>query len=184
MAPGAGDSLVLTKPIGTGIITTAGKNDRVAPEVLRGAVESMATLNRAASEAVQEVGVHACTDVTGFGLIGHLHAMMKASETTARLSLSAVPLLLGVRELVGEGITPGGTRRNLESLDHEVNWHPDLSDEDKLLLCDAQTSGGLLVSVAGDRVDQLVRELQARNTLAAVVGSVAERGGTPIEVTP
>ena len=180
----AGDSLVLTKPIGTGVITTAGKNDRVTPEVLRGAVKSMATLNRAASEAAQAVGVHACTDITGFGLIGHLNAMMKASETTARLSLSAVPLLPGARELVEEAIVPGGTRRNLESLDRDVNWHADLLAEDKLLLCDAQTSGGLLFSVANDRVDQLKHELRARDTLAAVVGSVAERGSAPIEVTP
>ena len=144
----------------------------------------MATLNRAASEAAQAVGVHACTDITGFGLIGHLHAMMKASETTARLSLSAVPLLPGARELVEEAIVPGGTRRNLESLDRDVNWHADLLAEDKLLLCDAQTSGGLLFSVASDRVDQLKHELRARDTLAAVIGSVAERGSAPIEVTP
>ena len=179
-----GDRLVLTKPIGTGIITTAGKQDRVTPEVLQVAIGHMATLNRAASEAVQAVGVHACTDVTGFGLIGHLHGMMKASGTTAHLGLSSIPLLPGVRELVEQGIVPGGTRRNLETVGQQTSWHPDLSEEDKLLLCDAQTSGGLLLSVAKERVGRLVRELEARNTLAAIIGSVSERTGAPIEVAP
>ena len=180
-----GDRLVLTKPLGTGIITTAGKFDRVAPEVLRGAVVSMATLNRLPAEAVLAAGgTHACTDVTGFGLIGHLHGMMKASGTTAHLELSAIPLLPGVRELVEEGIAPGGTIRNLESVGRQVRWHPDLTDEDKLLVCDAQTSGGLLVSVGKERLGRLVRELEARNVLAAVIGTVSQQGDAPIEVVP
>jgi selenide,water dikinase len=155
------------------------------PAVLRGAVVSMATLNRSAAEAVMAAGApHACTDITGFGLIGHLNGMMKASGTTAHLELSAIPLLPGVRELVGQGIAPGGTLRNLESVGRQVRWHPDLTNEDKLLLCDAQTSGGLLVSVGKERLSRLVRELKARNILAAVIGSVSQQGDAPIEVAP
>jgi selenide,water dikinase len=180
----AGDRLVLTKPLGTGIITTAGMNDRTDAETMAGAVASMAALNRAASEAVLTVGANACTDVTGFGLIGHLLTMMNASGTSAHLQMSAIPLLPGVRELVEQGISPGGTGRNLESVGRQTHWHPDMSVEDQLLLCDAQTSGGLLVSVAQDKVDQLIHELTARNTLAEIIGTVSKQGDAPVEVAP
>ncbi len=179
-----GDRLVLTKPLGTGIITTAGKAQQVERAVLEGAVNSMATLNHTASHAAQEVGVNACTDVTGFGLIGHLHTMMTASGTSAQLQLSAIPLLPGVRELVERGIVPGGTRTNFDTVGQQTHWHPEVSDEEKLLLCDAQTSGGLLLSVPEERVEQLVRELESRDIFAAVIGTVAEQGRAPIEVTP
>ena len=177
-----GDALVLTKPLGTGIITTAGKNGVADAKVLQGAVDSMATLNRAASEAMLAVGANACTDITGFGLIGHLHGMMVASGTSARLELSSIPLLPGAREVVEQGIAPGGTRTNLDTVGGQVSWHPDISDEEKLLLCDAQTSGGLLISLPQERVDQLVQELTARSTLAAVVGVVTEQAELPIGV--
>jgi len=179
-----GDVLVLTKALGTGIITTAGKNDRADRKVLQGAVDSMATLNRAACEAMLAVGANACTDVTGFGLIGHLHGMMVASGTSARLQLSAIPLLPGVRDLVTQGIAPGGTHTNLATVGAKTRWHPDLSDEDKLLLCDAQTSGGLLISLPKEKAARLVQELSARKTMAAVIGTVSEQAGAAIEVAP
>ena len=180
----AGDVLVLTKGLGTGIITTAGMADKADPEILKGAVASMATLNRAASEAMLAVGANACTDITGFGLVGHLVTMMKASGTSARIELSRVPLLPGAKDLVEQGISPGGTYRNLESVGREAQWHASISAEEQLLLCDAQTSGGLLISLPGDRADQLMQELGARDVMAAVVGTITDQAGAPVEVVP
>ena len=179
-----GDTLVLTKPLGTGIITTAGKAQQVDERVLKAAVFSMTTLNHAAAHAAQGAGIHACTDVTGFGLIGHLTSMMNASRTSARLWLSSVPLLMGVRELVDKGIVPGGTRTNLDTVGQLTSWHSEITDEDKLILCDAQTSGGLLMAVAPERLAKLQNELEARETFAAIIGTVEERDGAPISVTP
>ena len=168
-----GDSLVLTKPIGTGIITTAGKQQRVTSSVLADAVDSMSVLNHSASHAMTEVGVNACVDVTGFGLIGHLLGMLRASEAAASLSVSAVPLLKGVEALVAEGIAPGGTRRNLKSADRDVDWGPVADEGTRLLLCDAQTSGGLLISVSADKRERLLDELAERGVeTRAVIGKV------------
>ena len=119
-----GDTLVLTKPIGTGVITTAAKQDRAAPEVLAGAVESMVLLNRDASHAMVEVGANACVDVTGFGLLGHLLEITRASGVSAEISLGAVPVMEGVHDLLRQGIAPGGTRRNLASADRERGLGP------------------------------------------------------------
>ena len=173
-----GDQLVLTKPIGTGIITTAAKAQETDAATLDGAISMMRRLNRAAAEAMLAAGPHAATDVTGFGLAGHLVSMMKASGTTGHLRLGSVPLLPGTRELAERGFVPGGTRRNLESLAPSVRWHPDLTEDDRLILCDAQTSGGLLISLAADRVPALVKELRDRDTEAAVVGEVSAGGGS------
>ena len=180
-----GDVLVLTKPIGTGIITTAGKQGRVDPDVLQGAVTTMATLNRSASDAMTRVGVHACTDVTGFGLMGHLKSMVKGSGVCAQVQLGDVPILPGAWELLEQGIAPGGTSRNRDSVRDNVQWHPDLSDNDQLLLCDAQTSGGLLISVAGDKLDSLLAELKTEGTLAAaVVGRIVDGPPGQIQANP
>ena len=173
----AGDVLVLTKPIGTGIVTTAAKQQQVRREVLDSAVEVMSALNRAASEAMLKVGANACTDVTGFGLMGHLLSMVEGSGVAARVELGKVPLLDGVRELLEQDIVPGGTRRNLESTAGTVDWDASIVEHEKLLLCDAQTSGGLLISVAADRCDELLGELKAADVeTRAVIGSMVERG--------
>jgi len=180
-----GDRLFLTKPIGTGIISTAIKQDAAPPEVVRAAVEMMTTLNRAASEAMVEVGANACTDVTGFGLLGHLREMMEASGVGARISASAVPLIPGVRELIAEDMVPGGTERNLEFLEacSAVRWAPGISEADKLLLSDAQTAGGLLISVPADRADQLRQALSRPGVpVVAEVGVVVEDSGGTITV--
>ena len=142
-----GDALVLTKPIGTGVITTAGKREQVSTDVLDNAVAVMSTLNKAASEAMVEVGVHACVDVTGFGLIGHLLGMLKASNASAEVSFSSVPLLDGAERLAADGVVPGGTQRNRNAAEDSVEWVAELQEHEKLLLCDAQTSGGLLIAV-------------------------------------
>jgi selenide, water dikinase len=173
-----GDVLVLTKPIGTGIITTAGKNAAVAADVLGGAIRTMAQLNHAASDAMVEVGVSACTDVTGFGLVGHLLGMLDASDARATLHLDRVPLLNGARELVDQGVAPGGTRRNLENANRRVQWdHVD--EPSKLLLCDAQTSGGLLISVPEPKLDALLSALKSGGVETAEVVAEVHSDVTP-----
>ena len=174
-----GDALVLTKPIGTGIITTAGKQQRVPDDVLANAVREMATLNRAAAEAMTAAGAHACADVTGFGLLGHLRAICQGSGVGARVHFGAVPLIEGAWDLLESGIAPGGTHRNLASIDDVVEWNG-LNENQRLLLVDAQTSGGLLISVARDRLDGLLAALEdAGVETRAVVGEVVARETLP-----
>ena len=177
-----GDALVLTKPIGTGIVTTAAKAGSVDPAALDAAVATMRHLNRDASLAMQAVGVHAATDVTGFGLIGHLTGMMRGSGASARIDASAVPVLPGVRELLAQGVAPGGTRNNLAAAEAHTTWSPRLTEEERLLLCDAQTSGGLLIAVPAERLPRLLEELTSRGVSHAVVGAVEERVGALISV--
>ena len=180
-----GDRLVLTKPLGTGIITTAGKNGVADPDTVARAIQVMLTLNKAASEAMMEVGIDACTDITGFGLLGHLQSMVEASGAGARIHLSQVPLIEGTRELVEAGVAPGGTHRNLESIDRVTSWDASITQEDKLLLSDAQTSGGLLIAVAPDKVSQLLEALSARGVVeACVVGEITERDEAELHVLP
>jgi selenide,water dikinase len=179
-----GDRLVLTKPIGTGIITTAAKAGTAPADALRTAVDTMAALNRGASEAMIKVGVNSCTDVTGFGLMGHLSSMVRGSGVGAVLRLGDVPVLPGARELLADGTAPGGTHRNLSSVDGFVDWDDSLTDQDRLLLCDAQTSGGLLISVPPDRLEALLSELRSAATPAvAVVGEITEGPSGRIRVS-
>ena len=180
-----GDVLVLSKPIGTGIITTAGKQGVANPDVLAGAVDTMAALNRPASQAMQRVGVNAATDITGFGLLGHLKSMIKGSGVAAEVNLSAVPVLPGVRELLERGVAPGGTHRNVSSVNDVVSWDKSLTDEDRMLLCDAQTSGGLLMSVPAARADALVAALREEGTpCAEIVGRITDGDAGTIVATP
>ena len=180
-----GDVLVLTKPIGTGIITTGCKAGVAPPGSVETAVETMATLNRAASEAMMAVGVNACTDVTGFGLMGHLTGMLRASGVSARLSASAVPVLPGAAELLEQGVAPGGTRRNQDGVEDLVDWDESLTEDDKLLLCDAQTSGGLLISVPEERLSRLLGELEERGVATrAVLGAVQADSPGRVKVGP
>ena len=168
-----GDVLVLTKPLGTGIITTAGKQRKAPKEVLQRAVAVMSTLNRAAAEAMVRVGPHACTDITGFGLMGHLRGMVRGSKVAAQVHLGQVPVLPGAWELLDQGVAPGGTHRNLKGVADTVQWHPSLTQREQLLLCDAQTSGGLLISVAKNKLARLLEELKAAGVEeAAVIGEI------------
>ena len=180
-----GDVLVLSKPIGTGIITTAGKQGVVDPDVMSGAVETMAALNKPGAVAMQQVGVNAATDVTGFGLMGHLKSMVKGSGVAAEVNLGAIPVLAGTRELLERGVAPGGTHRNLSSVEDAVIWAEGLTDEDRLLVCDAQTSGGLLISVPAARCDALVAALREEGAnCAAVVGRITDGPAGTIVATP
>jgi selenide, water dikinase len=163
-----GDALVLTKPIGLGVISTAVKRDAAPADVLAAAIGVMTTLNADARDAAVEVGVHAATDVTGFGLLGHLREMCVASGTHAVMDAGAVPVIPGVRDLLRAGMVAGGTQRNLAFVAPDVDF-AGLAEREQLLLADAQTSGGLLLAVAPDRAQQLVDECSARGTLAAAV---------------
>jgi len=167
-----GDRLVLTKPLGIGIISTAIKAGRASREMIETATLNMKTLNKAASDAMVEVGGRGATDITGFGLLGHLHEMMHVSGTSARLTLSHVPFIDGVRELAKFSI-PGGTRSNLRYVGDKMTWAEGISEDEKLMLADAQTSGGLLIAVAPDKVDTLIAGLAARSVeTRAVIGEV------------
>ncbi len=180
-----GDVLVLTKPLGTGIITTAGKQGVCPPQVLQVAVTTMSTLNRDGAKAMVKVGVHSATDVTGFGLMGHLQSMVRGSQVGAEIQLGKVPVLPGVWELLEQGVAPGGTHRNLQSVAGSAQWHPDLSEQEQLLLCDAQTSGGLLIAVEADKQDELLAELKSTGVAGAVVvGRVTEEPVGQIQVIP
>jgi selenide,water dikinase len=187
-----GDALVLTKPIGTGVLTTAVKRNAAPESVLAEAIRSMTTLNRQAAEAMNAAGASAATDITGFGLLGHLGNMLRAASKEAgtpigaRLSYAAVPVFDRVTGFLKEGLCPGGTRRNLEYAAPNARFADSLSEPQRLLLADAQTSGGLLIAIAPDRLEGLVADLKKRGTLAAaVIGRVtaADQPGV-IEVTP
>jgi selenide,water dikinase len=171
-----GDRLFLTKPLGTGIITTAIKRDVAPPAAASAAVRAMATLNRAACEAMVAVGVHAATDVTGFGLLGHLLEMLTASGAGAELRLASIPVLDGVLELARQGVYPGGSQRNLGHVSVRVDWG-ELEEPEQMILADAQTSGGLLIAVAAERAEALATELGARGVVAAEIGQVNDQAG-------
>lgn len=172
----AGDSIVLTKPLGTGIITTAIKAGLAGEAAERKAVATMSQLNKAASEAMLEAGVNAATDVTGFGLLGHLYEMCSNSGVGARIWPAAVPVIEETWGLAAKGLVPGGSHRNLQFVGGHVTWGPEVSDDARLVLCDAQTSGGLLLSVSREKSARLVDGLKKRGVLAAVIGDMVEAG--------
>jgi len=165
-----GDLLVLTKPLGSGIATTAIKGGTASAGLKDEAIALMATLNRDAAEAMVESGAHAATDITGFGLLGHLAEMAAGSALSATISASAVPVLAGVLELAEQGVVPGGTRRNLKSLEGRLVFDPAVPEAVRLVLGDAQTSGGLLIAVAPEGRPGLLDGLRRRGATGAVIG--------------
>lgn len=174
-----GGKLVLTKNIGTGILTTAVKRGKLSASALQMAVNSMTTLNRAAAEAMQATSVSGATDVTGFGLLGHLGNMLRASSAAtgtnigARIDFDAVPVFDGVMDALEDGLCPGGTRRNLDFAAPNVSFSDDMPEASRLLLADAQTSGGLLIAVRPEHLENLLRELKSRDVpIRAVVGGI------------
>ena len=181
----AGDDLILTKPLGMGIISTAIKRQKASASLVRRAVQVMSTLNRDAAEAMTEVGAHACTDITGFGLLGHLYGMTRASGVGAKIKLSKVPILPEVWELAKEGCIPGGTRKNYSFLQEKeaVTWDPGIDELTRLVISDAQTSGGLLIAVAKEKSQDLLSRLEARKTQAAVlIGEIVDDSSRRIHV--
>ncbi len=180
----AGDALILTKPLGTGILTTALKRDLIGAADLAPAVAAMTTLNAGAARAMLAVGVRAATDVTGFGLLGHLHSLLRASRAAAQVDLAAVPFLPRVRELAERGAIPGGTRRNLESLGGAVTYSAGVDEITKLMLADAQTSGGLLIALPEAKAPALLAALKKEGTpVAVVIGRVVAGQAGTIAVT-
>jgi len=169
-----GQVLVLTKAIGTGIIATAIKNAVVSAEVERNAVEIMAALNRGAALAARRIGVEAATDVTGFGLLGHLAEMVRASGVTAHIDVAAVPIIDGTLELLHAGMVPGGTKRNLKAVERMCNFGT-LGEASKILLADAQTSGGLLLAVDQALEAALHQALSDEDTKSWTIGRIVER---------
>lgn len=177
-----GDALVLTKPIGTGVLTTALKQGKIGDEAMEAAVRSMSMLNRDACRAMNEIGVHAATDVTGFGLLGHLAEMLRGASIGARLKLGAIPFFEGARDAAEKGAIPGGSRRNFEAAGATTRFATGIPEADRLLLADAQTSGGLLMAVAPEKKDRMVARLKELGTLAAaVVGEVTAVEGIEVE---
>jgi selenide,water dikinase len=180
-----GDVLVLTKPLGTGIIATAVKRGLADEAAAREAAELMATLNRRAAEAMMEVGAHACTDITGFGLLGHLYEMAAGSKVDITLRAGAVPTLDAAWPFAGADVVPGGTLNNLAYVEEQVTFDPGVSRVAQLILADAQTSGGLLISLAAERAEALVAALHDRGVAtAALIGEVTGMGTGHITVLP
>ena len=167
-----GDALVLTKPLGSGVIATALKKGEADEDVIATAVQVMTTLNQSAAETMVSVGVKAATDITGFGLLGHLRGMMSASATSATLQAASIPILPGARELAEAGHIPGGTRRNLDDLAPDLDFADSIDEVSRTLMVDAQTSGGLLMCVPPDRLTALLTGLKGEIPSAFVIGKV------------
>ncbi len=178
----AGDRLVLTKAVGTGIISTALKAAAAPEEAVAAAVASMLRLNGRALAAAARRDVGAITDVTGYGLLGHLAELARLSGLAAAVDSQSVPRLPAALELADRGYVPGGSRRNLAFVDPVVAWRRPFTDAEKLLLADAQTSGGLLITVAPDAAAALLEDLRADGHAAAVIGELAAGPAGRVEV--
>jgi selenide, water dikinase len=176
----AGDHLVLTKPVGTGVIVTGYRRGLVDDDLLQRAVNWMATLNRVACETMLEFDSHACTDITGFGLSGHALGMAKGSDVRMRIRYNDVPKYAESLELIAQGVATSVTASNLEVVKDRLTFSGNFTEEDKWLVVDPQTSGGLLVSLPADQAPKLVARLRERgNQVAAVIGEVVPAEGKP-----
>lgn len=181
-----GDRLVLTKPIGAGIAAQAIKTDRIQPADRVKVVEAMKALNRPGRDAALAAGARAATDVTGFGLLGHLHHLALGAGCGARLFSDAVPVFDGVRALASAGAMPGGSVKNLHYVEPHTRFAEGVDETQRMILADAQTSGGLLIAVPATRQSELVEELERAGALTyAVVGEMidGEAGALEVEAT-
>ena len=175
-----GDHLVLTKPIGTGVIITGYRRGAVSEELLMRAVNWMAALNRTACETMLEFDSHACTDITGFGLSGHALGMAKASKVRMRLRFPDIPKYEESLDLIGQGIATSVTGSNMQVAQDAMTFSGTFSDDEKWLIVDPQTSGGLLITLPADQASALVARLRERgNAIAAVIGEVVPADGRP-----
>ena len=178
-----GDQLILTKPIGTGVISTALKRGKALDVAVAKINQSMRMLNRSAAEAMVEVGVHACTDVTGFGLLGHALQMAQASRVSFRIRAAVVPLFDEALDYARKGFWPGGTKKNYQFVQSRVVFADDVDETMRLMLCDAQTSGGLLIAVPPARSELLMQRLQEKGTITcANIGKAIPPAEHSIEV--
>ena len=178
-----GDTLVLTKALGTGVIATAIKKGVAKIESIDSAVDSMRTLNKDAATALNGLNVNAVTDVTGYGLLGHLLEICQGSQVSASINFSMLKFLPGARDLAVAGVMAGGTRRNLQHVSDQVNFGENLSEIDKLLAADAQTSGGLLVSLPGKDAEQFLSILADNSHLPSFkIGQINEQDSHCIKI--
>ena len=177
-----GDILLLTKPLGTGIISTALKQGACSDELNQVSITAMITLNTAGAELGEQDIVNACTDVTGFGLLGHLREIADASNLTAIVETKNIPAIAdSVYDLIEAGLVPGGSKKNLESVSPSVTFSDTVSTASRLLMADAQTSGGLLLSVTPSNVPAVVKILEAHNSLCvAEIGTIVKRQNSSI----
>jgi selenide,water dikinase len=175
-----GDALILTKPLGVGIITTALKGQVADPDHVAAAVESMKRLNRDAARLIQQVGVHACTDITGFALLGHAQEMAEKSGVRLRFCLEKLPFLEGARGYADDWLFPGGTCRNQEHYAPQVCFAPHIPEEMQMLLYTPETSGGLLIAVPAEKLEELTTLFSAEGQELWAIGEVV--GGEGIEV--
>lgn len=171
-----GDALVLTKKIGTGVISTGLKAGKCDEALIKEFTLSMATLNRTAAKIMVDVGVDTATDITGFGLVGHLLEVLRASDCTAQLHSGRVPFFEDAVKLAAMGMIPAGTRENRKAFDHFVAWGTDVSETERVLMNDAQTSGGLLIFVPAASRDRLIGLLQEEGVRAVHIGDVVAAG--------
>ncbi|RLQ96312.1 selenide, water dikinase SelD [Falsibacillus albus] len=170
-----GDKLILTKPIGVGILTSSLKQDLLSDEEIKQLTNVMATLNKKTAETMESYDVHACTDVTGFGLLGHASEMAKGSKAGIKIYKEKVPILPRVRELAEKGIIPGGTKNNFKYLSDRVKYPQNMDQIDQWILCDAVTSGGLLISINESKAEALLAEIKTAGIEdASMIGEVTE----------
>ena len=179
-----GDVLVLTKPLGLGIITTGIDRGLVTDGAIARVIAVMSQLNRAASAAMLAVGVHACTDVSGFGLIGHLREMVEASGVGARIHSRQVPVLPEAWDLARQGAIPDGSHNNARFLARFVDWAPGIAAETQAILCDAQTSGGLLIAAPAAKGAALLAQLHQAGITGSVVGAIVPGAPGRVQVIP
>lgn len=179
-----GDILFLSKPLGTGCITTAAKNDKAGPTHVADAVRWMMRLNHHAAEAAAAAGATAATDITGFGFLGHATEMALSSNVTLHVEYSRFPLLPGAEDYAKEWLFPGGSVANAETYGKAIRFEDTITQEARMLLFDAQTSGGLLIAVPADRQDIFVSEMDSRGASCWQVGVAGEREDCNIIVTP
>lgn len=177
-----GDHLILSKPIGLGIMTTALKRGLLDKQQIEEISGLMSDLNKRAAEAMHNNTVNACTDITGFGLLGHLKEMMMASRVSAELWMDQIPLIPGADNFISAGVIPGGTKNNLAFVSEEVEFAKGISEIKKLLLADAQTSGGLLFSVPAEQSKEVVVRLNEQNVQTSVIGTIKSRQNKSIYV--
>ncbi len=177
-----GDRLILTKPIGVGILTTAIKQGILEKEDLDEVMNVMATLNKTAAEVMEKYTVNACTDVTGFGLLGHTMEIAKGGKVGVTVYNQDVPVLSRAKELAEQNVIPGGTRKNRQWLADDIDYAENISEIDQLILCDAVTSGGLLISVPEAEADALQGELLKNNVQSAIIGNVTSENAGRIHV--
>jgi selenide,water dikinase len=177
-----GDALLVTKALGTGIISSAVRKGDATEALERAANESMAALNKTAASIAGDFRVHACTDITGFGFLGHLREMLLEGGIGARISASAIPVHEGARELAIE-YAPGGGWRNRKAVESIATYAEGVSEQDMLLLCDPQTSGGLLFAMPPEDAEQVLAGLREANVPAAIVGELVDDASGRIEVS-